>query len=270
MLLAKPVKVAIDTVVSGVDAQLAKGSSVTGRVTNTQAEGLPRVIVNGYSSLTDEYPNATTTTDNSGYYTLTSLAAGAYFIKFTPGFYDYNTEYARQYYNDKTHRRVANVVTVAANSIVPNINAVLKPHPGEIRGRVTDATGKGLEDVFVYAYYNQVEAGVASTKSDVNGVYTLTRLSPGSYYLYFDARQGSYLDESYNNQRNFSDAEPVTVAASTPTQNINATLGQGGTITGQILLADGTPAIDAEITVEAKPGLGFVRERTTTTHRCGK
>ena len=86
--LAVPVKVAAGATVSGIDASLAVGASITGHVTDDQGQPVQGVNVSASSTaMTGDCPRSATT-DADGVYVITGLAAGDYRVQFsaTDGF----------------------------------------------------------------------------------------------------------------------------------------------------------------------------------------
>ena len=107
---------------------------------------------------------------------------------------------------------------------------------GSISGNVTiDPTGEPIP----YGWLKVVDAdwkfaGTGCLNED--GSYTITDLSPGSYYVGVGAPQ--YMPEVYNNTPAFpwppSGATLVTVSEGEDTPNINFSLEKGGSISGKI------------------------------------
>jgi hypothetical protein len=125
-------------------------------------------------------------------------------------------------------------------------NAALVPG-GAVSGTVTASGGVPLSSVWAYAYstgVNPVELGEAT--SGVNGTYEITGLAAGTYYVCFDtplATGGNsttgYADQCYNDVAWDSASDDVsgtdvTVDARTTTSGIDATLADGGAISGTV------------------------------------
>ncbi|HET6513986.1 MAG TPA: DUF4082 domain-containing protein [Thermodesulfovibrionales bacterium] len=105
---------------------------------------------------------------------------------------------------------------------------------GGITGRVTDANGIGIQDVYVDIY-----DGVSTyygAWTDANGYYSAV-LPNGSYIVRFDKL--GYLTEWYNDKADQSSADLITVTAPYATTGIDAVLRRLGSISGRVTNADG-------------------------------
>lgn len=267
LVASKPVTALLNSITPNINAQLAIGGGITGKVTNASNEPLENVAVYAYSSLLDPTADASTNTDASGVYTLTPLSAGARYVRFVAPFY--GEDYASEYYNNKVTRSTANPVNIVVNqtilaadgdnheNTVPNINAVLEKSAGSIRGKITDDKGAAVADVKVYAYASPVESVAEGLgTSDASGSYTITALAPGNYYLHFDPIYNTHLSEYYNDQFTLASSDPVNVKANTATTNINAVLQKLnvpenglGTISGKVTTSAGKPVNSALVSL---------------------
>jgi hypothetical protein len=126
---------------------------------------------------------------------------------------------------------------------------------GKITGQVTAAVGGApVEDVSVYAYTSTTSAdwdyvGYSAT-TDASGLYTITKLLSGTYYLKFDPSGLDYLVQYYNNKPTLASADAISVTFGALVPNINAALKSGSKITGRVTAAgSGTPLEDVDVTV---------------------
>ncbi|MGO9954169.1 MAG: carboxypeptidase regulatory-like domain-containing protein, partial [Dissulfurispiraceae bacterium] len=107
-----------------INAVLAYGGTITGKVTNSGGIGLAYAEVSVYDlngNLVGSSPGAYTAQDGS--YTINGLPIGSYKVYFAPGL---NSGYLSQWYNNKSDQNSADVVTITGpNTTV--INAVLAP-----------------------------------------------------------------------------------------------------------------------------------------------
>ncbi|MBP7687805.1 MAG: carboxypeptidase regulatory-like domain-containing protein [Thermoflexales bacterium] len=244
------VPVTLGSVTGNINAALETGGSITGQVTAaTGGAPLSDLNVYVYTSTTSVNSTASATTDAAGVYTVTRLDTGTYYVRFLPA---YNSVYFEEYYNNQRNLAVADPVNVALNTVTGNIDAALETG-GIITGQVTAAIGGApLANAYVYVYTSTTASSiVASTPTDAAGLYTVTRLVSGNYYLRFVPPYPSdYLEEYYNNQRSLAAANPLGVTLGNVTGNINAALETGGKITGQVTATSGGAPI-ADITVYA-------------------
>ncbi len=141
---------------------------------------------------------------------------------------------------------------------------------GQITGAVTDAaTQQPLSNVYVYAYDANGNY-VAYAYTDSNGVYTITGLATGSYRIQFEPYSGSYFTQYYNGKQTLSAADPVAVTAGNTTSGINASLIQGGSITGTITDAtSGTAANGITVTAYNYTGTSTSYAGSATTGSTG-
>ncbi len=222
--------------VTGVNADLAQGGSITGTVTGAGGAPLPGVSVEvhlagGADSVAFGFTNA-----NGRYTTEPGLTTGAYQV-----FFDAPTGYTSEWYNNQSSQATASAISVTFGATTPNVNAQLASYTsGAITGTLTAADTSLPLAMWVYAYdpaNNYVNAVFA-----VGGRYVLSGLPPNVYRLYF-AASSPYLVAWYNGKPDFVSANPVTVTAGVTTTHINQVFQRGGTITGTVTGSGGVPAV---------------------------
>jgi hypothetical protein len=228
---ADTVAVTAPNVTSGINAKLAVGGRISGKVTNSDGTGIWGIYVYVYD--TDGYLASCDNTGDDGTYTVKGLATGNYKIQFMPSD---NSGYAGEWYNDKTYFDTADTVAVTAPNVKSGINAKLAKKGG-ISGKVTDSDGTGIYGVYVYAYDSEGNIASYYNFTDSDGTYTQSGLAPGIYKLKFDADVNQYschVTEWYTNKTDFNTANSVVVTDGNITPGINATLVGRGSITGTI------------------------------------
>lgn len=120
---AQPVTVTTGGTVSGIDAKLAEGGRIVGRVTDASTgAAIERAIVCAFGSNPES--GGCTYTNANGEYTITGLIGGEYKV----GFAD-PPQYAVQYYNGRSALSEADAVSVLDGSTVSGVDAVLAPKP---------------------------------------------------------------------------------------------------------------------------------------------
>jgi hypothetical protein len=211
---ANGVPVTAGAVTSGINAVLAQGGTITGRVTNSSGTGLANVWVDAYDAAGIFVNGRNTQSD--GNYTIKGLPAGSYKIQFYGGSAGYLTEW----YNNKATIGAANAVSVTAGVTTSGINAVLV-QGGGITGRVTNPSGAGIAGVWVEAY-NTSGAYVNGGYTQSDGNYAIADLAAGSYKIQFFGGNLGYLAQWYSNKTSFDDADAVPVATGSVTSGINA------------------------------------------------
>ncbi len=241
-----PISLMISSVITGIDFVLPPGGQITGTVTNAVGGApLPNIFV----AINDAFGNFVggDNTNASGVYTTGAVPAGIYYANIvnTPGFLN-------QMYNNLPCAAfcpgtAGTPIAVAVNATTGGINFVLTPtaSSGAISGTVTSAAS-GLP---VAAFQVQVllasnGANVASINTDAAGLYTVTGLAPGSYYVRTNG-SSNLINQLHSGVTcvgcavTTSGGTPVVVAAGATTGSINFSLATGGRISGIVTNAAG-------------------------------
>jgi hypothetical protein len=241
---ARSVRANAAQVATGIDAELARGGQISGRV--TAADGgapLDAVGIEIYLPGWDYVGEAET--DATGVYTSTALPAGDYVVQFDPDDWDSSREYAQEFYDDKALFDDAVLVHVSVPEITAGIDAVLNLG-GKISGRVTDNNGgAGLDGVWVDVYANDT---YAYAYSEGGGYYTVRGLPTGSYLVAFYDSNQEYIYECYDDHSGCDQNNPVQVTAPAEVSSINAGLSIGGSIECLVTAQDtGLPLEDVYV-----------------------
>ncbi|WP_431795584.1 carboxypeptidase regulatory-like domain-containing protein [Microbacterium enclense] len=255
------VPVASGQTVSGINAALAAGGSISGRVT------LPSgVKVDSMQYRVTAYGPQMSYVDSiginsDGTYALRGLPAGTYRLEFsTPS----DSVVLPEWYTDKSQFWSADSLTLSAGQSLVNVDAVLDK-AGAVKGFVRDAAGAAVADaqVSLYARSGSVWEWQESVIADSTGAYVFTGLSPATYTLGFTPPAGSaMLPEWWNDSPDKSTATGIGLTAGQVRGSLVATLATGGTVTGAVRSADGSPLADAEIRVSSRAGLTLASGRT--------
>ncbi|MDQ1355380.1 MAG: hypothetical protein QG657_5690, partial [Acidobacteriota bacterium] len=231
---ADQVIVTVGQTTPGIDAQLAVGGMISGRVTDANGNGIPNVSANVHTQ-NNEILHQHCHADSQGYYTIYGVPAGAYKVDFSC----HGLNYIPEWYNDKSTFETADPVIVTVGQTTPDINAQLT-EGGIISGVVTGTGGTPLENIRVEARISAyVVSGSAYT--DSSGQYALQGLPSGTYRIYFYNSGQNYFNEWYNNKTTFETADPLNITAGQTIANIDAQLAQGGAISGTITDSSGNP-----------------------------
>lgn len=245
---ATPIDVPSGVAVTGIDAALIEGSTLSGTVTDTAGAPLTTVNVSVERRAGDCWQWITSTLVNeNGQYTLHGLPAGEYHVQFWDG----SGLHINEYYDDQLSSWDATPVTVGEAAHVTGIDAALAP-ASTISGQVTAADGAPLPNISVTVYRQQDAwwQWQESSTTDDQGRYTISRLPGGSYQLQFNDWQNEYLSEFYDDATDSQCAAILVLPAGGALTGIDAALAKGGTIAGQLTGPDGqTPA--AGISVDA-------------------
>jgi hypothetical protein len=220
--------------VSGIDAQLAAGSAVSGRVTDA-ANGLPidDVFVEVLDLEGRRVETAFTQADGT-YTTPATLPSGQYLVLFNADDRFASCAYVTAYYGGQLRQEDASRLTVSAPTPAANVNAQLT-RGSILFGRLTDeTTGAPITSGQVSLYDAQNRPVGFGRLTFLGGWYTGTAVPSGSYRLRFSDYDGGYIDEYYNNALRLQDATPVAVTAPNDVDNLNAALAPGATISGRV------------------------------------
>ena len=250
-----------------VNAELILGGQIQGQVT-TEDEATPLADIK--VTLYDEASSylKQTSTDATGFYTITGLPTGGYHLRYDPPDFGSATEYVTEYYEDKSSLSQADIVQVMAPNVTSNVDVQLK-RSGRITGQVTAAAlqrpaqerrgATPLSAIHVSAYDLSGRL-VESTTTDSSGVYTITRLADGVYWI--DAtpsRNGpnmAYLQGHY--------LDPVTVTAPNVVNSIDFTLNKGAQIVGRVTnSADSLPVGGVDVELYDAVDAYFMHSATT-------
>jgi uncharacterized repeat protein (TIGR02543 family) len=202
-----------------IDAVLAAGGTISGRVTKSPNEGIAGVDVHIFDIDNERAYSAST--DAEGYYTRRGLMPDTYRVRFR-----YNSSnYATQWYGGNSFSDGTDV-QVGAGADLTGVNAQLVENGGFISGRVTNNSGGGIKNVRVIAQDAAREMGIAWTDTDADGYYTIPRIPTCSAKVFFNTN-GQYLNyvsEWYNDANSHDSAGTVAVTENQETPNINAVL----------------------------------------------
>lgn len=216
--------------VTGIDAALAPGGTVSGVVTDTSGEPLEGVCVSVHAG---EYPSwGGGCTDASGFYRTTGLPAGD---KYTVWFQDENGPHISQVYDGVTWGSPgATPVSVTVGNETTGINAAMV-RGGTFSGVVTDAqSGAPIEGATVYVYGANGE-WFGGRETDATGAYRTQGLEAGSYMLRFGGTYATgHFTEYYDDAPDQASAQVLGVELGEDVTGIDAALQLGGSITGVI------------------------------------
>ena len=190
------VSVTAGATTTDIDFGLTLGGRITGTVTDA-GTGAPMAGINVQVYTASGGWAANAATDAAGAYTVADLAAGTYYVRTTNSF-----PYVDELYDNlpcpggNCTVTAGTGVAVAAGAATANIDFGLTPG-GTITGLVTDAaTGTPLANLAVQVY--AAGGGWAATATtNGSGVYTVTGLATGTYYVR-TTNSFPFVDKLYN------------------------------------------------------------------------
>ncbi len=204
---------------TGISATLAPAGRITGVVSNRLGGHLAKVRVSieirDLSGLFESVPISPTLTATDGSYTISGLPT---------------SDRYRLSFNDPLSRYHSATLDAraAAGTTNPSGSIRLTQTGGDILGRVAALSGAPLAGILVRPYRNAGEGWEpvpdTAEQTDADGVYMLFNLPPGTYRVGFSDPAIRLLPLFYPNASDLASAADVTVAAETPTREINAGL----------------------------------------------
>ncbi len=233
--------------IDGIDADLATGGSVSGRVTGSDAPGglegvQVRILDSDYAFIGGTLSAA------DGSYAVGGLPAGEYCVEFYTGDPASGAalNYRGEFYNGQAIWDEADLVSVEAGTDTPLEDAVLE-RLGSISGRVT-ASGS-VEGVRVVLYDGSGWQQMGSTVIDACGEFLFERLKAGDYTLHFDPANANkenatdYSPEWYEDKASPEAASVVTIGPGEDASGIDAALERRGRIAGRVTGGDASQGV---------------------------
>lgn len=209
------------------DATLARGGSITGRVTNAASAPLEDICVRasdpGGSSVV-------ALSGADGRYSVDGLA-GDYTLRFS----DCSGQgYLTEYWDNQPTVATATTVSVVDNEVTAGRDAVLALG-GSITGKVTSGGGtpQDLAGICVDATSDGGAVTTAVTAAD--GTYAVRGLLSGDYDVHFsDCEAGVYHEADFDSDTLTPEIDPVAVVVGSATPNVDAQLSVSGSISGRV------------------------------------
>ncbi len=182
---ATPIAVSLGTEITGIDFALDRLGKISGRILEAgTGQPLSSVLVQAWDASAGLAVSGTTS-DASGYYTISGLPAGSYRVTADAAVHGdelYDNLPCPGGQPPGCSLSSGAAVPASLNGNTTGIDFVLDPLAA-VAGTARDArTGVGLSSVFITAW-NQAGGSVATVYSNFDGTYQLTGLYPGTYFL---------------------------------------------------------------------------------------
>jgi hypothetical protein len=218
-----------NTHLTGINARLGKGASISGivRAGSKSGPGLAGVCVEADAFSAEQF--AQTKTGRGGKYLVTGLGTGRYTVYFSPGCGNKG---------NFTQAPFPPTVSVADGKTTKRVDGFL-PRAGEISGTVTTGPQhRPLAGICVIGVAGSAGIGQAfETSSGPTGHYSFSELAPGRYEVGFSAgcgSKGSFAPQFYKNQVTETASTLVLVRGGSNVHGINAVMKPGGIVTGTV------------------------------------
>ncbi len=261
-----PIPVSLNTTTEGIDFELERLSSITGRVTEA-ATGEPIAFLSVSAVNGDFNQGASDLTDADGRYELNGLVADTYFVS-TEAFSEFQNEIFDDIpcLTDTCNPTDGTPIVVGDSLTVGEIDFALDPL-GLISGRVTAAaTGEPFLPLARVIVDRPELIFAGDAQVDGTGHYTVENLEPGTYHVLAGspAHQTKLYDDvpcpQANCDRSAGDLVAVELAAATP--GIDFSLVELGSISGRVTeVVTGEPISNV---VQVYDGFGFFVNSVST------
>jgi 5-hydroxyisourate hydrolase-like protein (transthyretin family) len=242
---ADPITVARGVTYLDRNAELDDGATVAGHVTAADGEDLEGVTVTAYRLYGPGNVNDTfdAHTDAAGDFLITGLEEGTYTLEYA------DEEHLTEYWQDKPTLAAADFFAVARSGAVDGKDAQLL-EGGHLTGQVTVAgAGPGGYDEGMVGLWRHQAGGwtaAGEVEADSQGRYDFGGLATGQYAVNFEGRDG-VTGEWWDDKPTRAQADLVTVTAGLSTDDIDAVLVQGTTISGTVTGPGAAPADDVTV-----------------------
>ena len=241
-------KVAKGAHVTGKNATLLVGATITGTITDPSNSG-DYFEIDLYTTkgklVNEDYEQ------NS--YTFSGVAAGSYRIRVNPE--DGDNPYAPTWYGGKTTFSSASTVTVKSGTATTR-NVTLVTATGAISGVVTSSGDKLPIDgtnVFVFEKLpNGTYSYFGSANSDGTGAYKVSKLPAGSYKVEYSSASGySTKDKFYSKGTSLKTATVVKVKAAATTKLKAVALTPAGLLQLTVPIITGSATVGSPLAVSS-------------------
>lgn len=225
--------------VTGIDACMVTGGSLTGTVTKAGGGGLAGIQVYAFKDVGGGIWQSVraTTTAFDGSYAMRGMYYGTFRVEFT----DPAGAYQDQWYDHQLFSSTGDDVVVPPGGTRSGVDGELA-EAGRVGGGVTGG-GHGLGGITV-SFYQPDGAGdwyaAYSVETGADGSYLATQLPVGDYRVGFSDPSGQWAPQFYRGRASLDDGDRVSVTFGATTSGIDAVLLSAGRVTGTVTDLQGT------------------------------
>ena len=230
--------------VTGIDARLERGASVSGRV-QLPAGVRDTAVSVGVVARGGAFGSvAQADVDRSGAYTVTGLRPGAYTVHFSPQ----DETLLTQWWKGTQTEESASFFTLTRGQALTGVDATLTLG-ATASGRVVVPADIDPSTVSVSAYdVAQPLSAVGWANVSADGVFTMPGLPSGTYKFVFEG--ASLVSQWWSGKTDFTSATAVELTAGRTRTGLNATLVSKASISGTVSLPAGVDQSAGSVTVQ--------------------
>jgi hypothetical protein len=258
--------VAAGAITSGIDAALAEGGRLAGRITDTNNAPVEGVLVTVFDKKSGT-PVGSATSGANGNYAVLGLPSGTVTAR-TSNMLGYIDELFDDTACATCSPTTGKSIAVVAGATTADVNFSLV-RGGRIGGLISAQGGGPLAAVTV-SIYDPLNRLVATTMTNPIGAYITSGLPAGRYFVKTTNNALGYVNQVYLAKPCGSCAPntgtPVDVVGTETTGSINFALELGGTIIGTVRNAANEPLANINVHVTGPTGIQF---SATTTSASG-
>ncbi|WP_022879971.1 carboxypeptidase regulatory-like domain-containing protein [Microbacterium sp. B19] len=232
--------------VSGINASLQAGASLSGRVQIPSGATEKAVQVAAYSTSDESVAVGASSIDVTGRYVIRGLPAGSYLVRFSP----WDSSLLPQWWKDAAVIGSATSVTLARGEARDGIDATIRTG-ATVSGRISAPAGTDLASVSVSVYdVARPEVAVTSTTARSDGTFSIAGLPTGAYKLLFGGAAG-IVPEWWRDAPDFASATALNLVAGSTAKDVNPTLSALGSISGSVTAPAGVDLSTGGVTILA-------------------
>jgi YD repeat-containing protein len=272
---AQPVSLAAIPDATGKDIHLTPAASISGTVLDSSGAVMDAagiyVKVHADNACTGTLVKTAPLNPANGRFSIQGLSTGTYYLQVDTGVSGYQSEWWASG-GDASACSSAEAITVAPGGHIDAIDIRLD-QGGGIGGTLYKSNGTTIitgETILVEAYAANAcsqDPAASAFADEATGIYFITGLKPGTYYLKARTLGAAYIDEWWSaagNAFNCLQAGGVTLTAIENISSINFQLDAGGIISGTVYESDGVTPVTTPLIIEF-----YQYQTTSSTGSCG-
>ncbi len=213
---------------TGVDATLVKGSSVAGKITAPAGTDMTALTVQIRRTDVPRAYGTSTSINVDGTYKFLGLSAGTYSVEF----FGNGTGLLTQQGTD------GKAIVLAAGQDMTGVNTTMATGAA-ISGKLTVSTGVDVTTVRANAYLEDGRTYASQGSVAPDGTYKIGGLAAGKYKIQFEGNGSGALSEWFDNAADAAAATTIVLTTAQQRTGVNATLAEGGTISGKVVAGAG-------------------------------